>query len=315
MANGKVLLFSVAEGRVLWSADSHLRAADAVAETTLIYDERGLYTLTGTGATGYGADGKLLWTLRVQGMTGPPAFSDEGLLYSGGRDWVLYAYHMEDTIKTRKQSLYGPAAAGSYNGGDPRPSPWAKDNDRYDPGAIHARLERIAAAIRKGQVGENERSYTAYLMEIAGSLAESPIPRTGGPSSIVRPPVQVNYRAEAARLLSYTGSRETIPFLANLCRRDPDPVVQAAAAEAIGSIGVDPDGTALAAFTALVFPLIPGRDERVMASIAAAAGALCRFSGPPLSQEGTRLLSAIASLGPSVAQAVARRELRLLYTN
>jgi outer membrane protein assembly factor BamB len=152
-------------------------------------------------------------------------------------------------------------------------------------------------------------------MEIAGSMEAVPLHRTGGLSPIIHPPVPVNYRAEAARLLSFIGSREIIPFLANLCRNDPDTVVKAAAAEAIGAIGVDPDGAALAAFTALVFPQIPGRDERVMASIAAATGALCRFSGPPLSQEGTRVLTAIASLGPSFAQGVARRELDALYKN
>jgi outer membrane protein assembly factor BamB len=145
-------------------------------------------------------------------------------------------------------------------------------------------------------------------MEIAGS-AEAASPR----QPRTHPLVQVKYRTEAARLLSFIGSRETIPFLANLCRGDPENVVKAAAAEAIGSIGTDPDGIAMAAFAALVFPQIPGRDERVMASIAAATGALCRFSGPPLSQEGTRVLTAIASLGPGFAQGVARRELDSLY--
>jgi outer membrane protein assembly factor BamB len=213
---------------------------------------------------------------------------------------------MEDIIKGRKQSRYGLAAPGSYTNDDPRPSPWGASITLYDPREISARLERIAAAIRKGQVGQNERSYTAYLMEIAGSMEAVP------EAAALQPPVQVNYRAEAARLLAFIGSRETIPFLANLCRSDPESVVKAAAAEAIGAIGVDPDGIALAAFTALVFPQIPGRDERVMASIAAATGALCRFSGPPLSREGTRILTAIASLGPRYAQGVARRELQTL---
>jgi outer membrane protein assembly factor BamB len=300
MANGRVSLFSITEGRFLWSADSHINTADTAAETLLIYDERGLYALTAAGATGYGADGKQRWTIGVRGTSGPPAFSDEGLLYSGGSDWVLYAYHMEDTVRTRKQSF--PAA-------NPVPSLRETiDINRYDPIEIGERMERISAAIRKGQVGENERYYTAYLMDIAGSFTAAPL--TQDP---LHPLVQVNYRAEAARLLSYIGSRETVPFLANLCVKDPDPLVKAAAAGAIGVIGVDPDGTALAAFAALVFPLIPGRDERVMASIAGATGALCRFSGPPLSEAGTRLLSAIASLGPSFAQAAARKELQLLH--
>jgi outer membrane protein assembly factor BamB len=313
MTNGTALLFSMAHGQIIWSAGSHITATDTAA--SLIYDERGFYALTRTGATAYTESGKQRWTIRFPGTASPPAFDDEGILYSGSSEWVLNAYHMEDTVKSRKQSRYGPAAPGSYTGGDPRPSPWAEGITLYDPEQIGARLGRISTAIRKGQVGENEQHYTAYLMEIAGSIEAAPLPRTGGSSPIAHPLVHVNYRAEAARLLSYIGSRETIPFLANLCHSDPESVVKAAAAEAIGAIGVDPDGKALTAFAALVFPQISGRDDRVMASIAAATGALCRFSGPPLSKDGTRVLTAIANLGPNFARGVARRELQTLMRN
>jgi hypothetical protein len=50
-----------------------------------------------------------------------------------------------------------------------------------------------------------------------------------------------------------------------------------------------------------------------MAAIAAATGALCRFSGPPLSESGSRLLTALANTGPGLSQAVAIRELNSLY--
>ena len=144
-------------------------------------------------------------------------------------------------------------------------------------------------------------------MEIAGSVSQGPVNQDR-----LHPLVHVHHRVEAARLLSYIGSRETIPFLADLCRSDPDSLVKAAAASAIGSIGVDPDGVAMAVFTSMVFPLIPGRDEQVMAAIAVATGALCRFSGPPLSESGVRLLSALAGMGPGLAPAVALRELNSL---
>jgi hypothetical protein len=310
LADGKMLLFSVAEGRALWSGGSHIAPADSApgtaANARLIYDERGLYALTNSGATGYGTDGKQLWTIQLRGASMPPAFSDEGILYAGGSDWVLYTYQMEDTVKIRKQSLYGLATEGSYSGGDPRPSPWAEDYNRYEWAVIGDRLGTISAAIRNGRVGADEKSYAAYLMEIAGSVSREPVNRN-------RPLVHVHHRVEAARLLSSIGSRETVPFLADLCRRDPDPLVKAAAAEAIGSIGLDPEGVAMAAFASLVFPLIPGRDEQVMAAIALATGALCRFSGPPLSESGARLLTALAGQGPGLAQAVALRELNSLY--
>jgi outer membrane protein assembly factor BamB len=312
LADGRMLLFSVAQGRALWSAGSHIlpgdSAAGAAANARLIYDERGLYALTNSGATGYGIDGKQLWTMQLREAPVPPAFSDEGILYAGGSDWVLYAYHIEDTVKIRTQSLYGPAAEGSYSGADPQPSPWAEDYNRYEWAAIGERLESIAAAIRDGRVGADEKSYAAYLMETAGSVSQAPVNQ-----SRLHPLAHVHHRVEAVRLLSYIGSRETIPFLAALCRSDPDPLVKAAAAQAIGSIGVDPEGIAIAAFSSLVFPLFPSRDEQVMAAIAAATGALCRFSGPPLSESGIRLLSALAGAGPGLAQAVALRELNSLY--
>ena len=246
--------------------------------------------------------------MQFRGMPSPPAFSDEGILYAGGNDWVLYAYHMEDSVRISKRSLYGPAAEGSYSGGDPRPSPWAGDHDRYEWAVIGDRLETVSAAIRNGRVGADEKSYAAYLMEIAGSVSQAPVNQNR-----LHQLVHVHHRVEAARLLSYIGSRETIPFLANLCRNDPDSLVKAAAATAIGAIGVDPEGVAMAAFTSLVFPAIPGRDEQVMAAIAMATGALCRFSGPPLSENGARLLTALASTGGGLAQAVALRELNALY--
>jgi outer membrane protein assembly factor BamB len=308
LAGGRILLFSVAQGKTLWTAGSHIAAADSAANTRLVYDERGLYVLTGSGATGYGLNGKQLWTIQFQGAPNPPALSDEGILYSGGKDWVLYAYHMEDTVRVRRQSVYGPAAEGSYSAGDPRPSPWAEDYNRYEWAEIRDRLETISRAVREGRVAANEKSYAAYLMEISGSASAAPVNQDR-----LHPLVHVHHRVEAARLLSYIGSRETIPFLAELCRRDPDPLVKAAAASAIGSIGVDPEGIALAAFASLVLPLIPGRDEQVMAAIATATGSLCRFSGPPLSESGARLLTALAGQGPGFAQTVARRELNSLY--
>jgi outer membrane protein assembly factor BamB len=308
LADGRVVLLSVSEGKPLWSGGSHISAADNTANTRLVYDERGVYALTNSGATGYGPDGKQLWTIKFQGAQSPPAFSDEGILYSGGGDWVLYAYHMEDTVKIRRQSLYGPAAEGSYSAGDPRPSPWAEDYNRSEWAVIQDRLDTISAAIGNGRVAANEKSYTAYLMEISGSMAQAPVNHDR-----LHPLVHVHHRAGAARLLSYIGSRETIPFLADLCRSDPDPLVKTATIEAIGYIGVDPDGAALAAFSSLVFPLIPGRDEQVMTAIAAATGSLCRFSGPPLSESGARILAALASLGPSLSRAAAQRELNSLY--
>jgi outer membrane protein assembly factor BamB len=191
---------------------------------------------------------------------------------------------------------------GSYGLGNPSPSSWADYYFRFNEDEMRLRLDRIEEDLHLGQVGANEREYTAYLMEIAGSLP-NPVPAGN-------PPVQVRYRAQAVRLLGFMGSRETIPFLANVFTRDPEPPVKTAAAEAIGRIGVDPEGKALRAFTNAVFPPVPLRDEQVLTAVAAAAGALCRFSGPPLSDTGVKLLTALsAGDRPPVVKNQARREL------
>jgi outer membrane protein assembly factor BamB len=129
--------------------------------------------------------------------------------------------------------------------------------------------------------------YVAWLMETAGSFMA--IPHIWD-----RPRAQTRYRVEAARLLAFIGSRETIPFLADLFNRDPEAPVRAAAVEAIGIIGVDPEGIALRAFQEALLPPNSLRDEAVLVAIARATGALCRFSGPPLSNAGTRLLTMLA---------------------
>jgi outer membrane protein assembly factor BamB len=303
LTNGRVLLLSSAGEKVLWTGQSHIEAGEAPQETAMLYDERGIYVLSASGAVGFTEDGRRLWLLRLRGSAAIPAFSDEGLLYSGGSDWILYAYRLEERIRAQRRSIYGPAPEGSYGTGNPPPSPWADYYFRFDEGEIKAQLETIEGAIRKGQVGEDEKSFIAYLMEIAGSLGNTP-------AAGLHPPVQAGPRVEALRLLAYLGSRETIPFLADLFYRDQEPLVKAAAAEAIGRIGVDPEGTALRAFTAAVSSPSPLRDEQVLVSVAAATGALCRFSGPPLSDAGVKLLVVLAGNDrPQVVQRAARREL------
>jgi outer membrane protein assembly factor BamB len=105
-----------------------------------------------------------------------------------------------------------------------------------------------------------------------------------------------------------------VPFLTELFLQDPEPLVKAAAAEALGRIGVDPDGLAMGAFTSAVFPPLFMEDEQVLEAVAGAAGALSRFSGPPLSSPGTKILTALQ--GADKARNVrlrAEQELRSLH--
>jgi outer membrane protein assembly factor BamB len=301
-AGGRVLLFSGSEGKILWAGESHIGAAE---ETGMLYDERGVYVLSKSGAAGFTEDGRRLWILRLSGSAALPAFSDEGILYSGGADWILYAFKLEDRVRNQGRSLYGPAPPGSYGLGNPPPSPWADYHYRFEERELQTQLALIAQAVREGRIGDRETAYVGYLMETAGRAS----PDTAGPGPGSGPPIRE--RAEAIRLLGYLGSRETVPFLANLFYRDREILVKAAAAEAIGRIGVDPEGTAIRVFTWAIAS--PFQDEQVLAAAARATGALCRFSGPPLSDTGVRLLSALtAGDRPAAVRREAQRELASL---
>jgi outer membrane protein assembly factor BamB len=88
-------------------------------------------------------------------------------------------------------------------------------------------------------------------------------------------------------------------------------VVRTAAAEAIGRIGTDPEGIALMAFSKTINAA--NRDERVLRSVAAAIGSLCRFSGPPLSDSGLKLLGIMErDFMPAAVRAQARQEIASL---
>ena len=294
LRDGRVALLSLGSREILWTAQSHVsagefsgRAGGMGEELDFFYDERGVYVLSRSGATAFDFEGRRLWIVRLRGAAAAPSFGDDGILYSGGSDWILYAYRLEEQVMARQRLLYGEAAEGTYGMGDPGPSSWANFHFRFSETELELRFSEIRRAISAGAVGSLETEYAAWLMETAGSLSAPP-------RNLVRPPVHTQHRMEAARLLAYIGSRETIPFLANLFRRDPEPIVKAAAAEAFGRIGVDPEGLALRAFESAVFPFTQV-DETVLTAIAAAVGALCRFSGPPLSHAGIRLLTILSA--------------------
>ncbi|MDR2313206.1 MAG: PQQ-binding-like beta-propeller repeat protein [Spirochaetaceae bacterium] len=305
LSGGSVVEISLADGKQQWTAETHIRTGDTQSPEAfdMLRDERGIYVFSSQGAAGFSDAGRRLWLLRLNGASSIPALSEEGTLVSGGTDWILYAYKLEDRVLPRRQSLYGPAPEGNYGLINPPPSPWADDYFRFNEEQMREELAKLTLLIQEGRVGEEEPVYAAYLREISGSA-------TNPQTSQTHPPVHVRRRAEAAGLLGYFGSRETIAFLADLYTRDPDPTVKSAAAEAIGRIGTDPDGIALQTFARTITST---KDEQVLAVTAQAIGSLCRFSGPPLSESGIKLLGILErDFMPPKARAQAKREIASL---
>ena len=303
LVNGEVLLLSLIEGSILWTEQSNIQPEElAKDDTELImrYNERGIYTLAMDGAAGFSEDGERRWFLRLVGASSLSAWSDNGLLFSGGKDWVFYAYRFEDAPLAPELVSDTLVQRASYNLGEfPPPGDY-----RFSDSELKSMFSRVSEAISKGQIGEDEKAFTRYLKEVAASIRNNPR------ASVIRPPVQVNHRIEATRLLGSIGSMELVPFLVDLFNNEPEPLVKAAAAESIGRIGVDPDGLAMAAFSSAILGLNSIRDAQALVAIAGAIGSLCRFSGPILSATGTKLLVALlANTNPSAVRNRARWEL------
>jgi outer membrane protein assembly factor BamB len=298
LADGMAALFSVDERKTLWSTESHIReliknGTRPEPEAEVVYDERGIYVLSKNGATGFSHEGKRLWYRFLENTAAIPAFGNDGVLYSGGKDWILYAYKIEDRILPVKTSLYGPLPEGTYGTGLPKPS--IVNDFPMNEYEINLKLQQINAGLLAGKVGENELPWTTTLMMIASGN------------------FHIKYKIESLKLLGQIGSQETISWLVNFFRRDNDPMVRAAAVSAVGDIGVDPEGVAIQTF---LFLLVNGggiKDEQILLAITSATGALCRFSGPPLSESGIRILTLLtADHQPPSVRRQAQREIAQL---
>ena len=290
--DGRVGIISFGRREILWTAASHAREADlrAISSTgdyKLLFDERGVYLLTKTGVSSFDLNGNRLWNMSLSERATAPALGDDGILFSGGNDWLLYAHFAETRARPRQSLLFGEEARGTYGLWNFRPSSPAYYMT-FNEAEIIRRLDVISRAIQSGNIGTNETEYALWLMEIAGIYVVNPV-------LIRQAPISVFYRVEALRLLAFIGSRESIAFLVNIFNRDPDPNVRAAAARTIGRIGVDPEGLAVTTFSNAVFPPSPLTDEVILTAIAESTGALCRFSGPPLSETGVRILASLTT--------------------
>ncbi|MDR0389734.1 MAG: PQQ-binding-like beta-propeller repeat protein [Spirochaetaceae bacterium] len=294
--DGRVIFFDQT-GKVLWTGNSHETTAEkgrgtlAAGQASMVFDERGIYTISTQGAAGFAPNGRRRFIFKGIEAAGVPALSDEGIFYACGKDGLLRAYKLDSKPRTIPRSrYYGPDPEGSYGMGNPPPSPWAGDNFRYDDTQQDIMYEQIGQAIRSGQLGEAEPEYVAYLMEMIGFFLNDPH------YSQVRPLVKAPQRVRLIRLLGQIGSRETVPFLWNIFDKDTEPAVRAACAEAIGDIGVDPTGRTFVSYNFLLTPTNQNTDPQLLISATSSIAALCRFSGPPLSADGIRLLRYFSNL-------------------
>ena len=316
LRDGRILCYN-AGGNVLWTKNSHEHASEkgsgniSLEQTGMMWDERGIYVLSIRGVSAFAPEGRRRFVHRLQNVcSGVPSLSDEGILYATGTDDILRVYKIE--MKPRTINIiryYGPEPEGDYGMGNPPPSPWTGQNNRYQDPEQDKVYDQIAAAIQSGQIGENEPAYVAYIMEMVGFFLGSP------QTSSVRPLVKPPQRVRLLNLLALVGSRETIPFLWNIFDKDREPAIRSACAEAIGRIGVDPTGRSFYSYNYLLTPNNPNVDPQLLLAASSSIASLCRFSGPPLAPDGIRVLryfSNLPSVPPRVKEQI-RSEVDGLY--
>jgi len=316
LKDGKVLCLDPS-GNVLWTKNSHEAAEEkgtgniSSEQTAMMFDERGVYTLTIHGVSSFSLEGRRRFVHRLSfECSGIPALSDEGILYACGKDNILRVYKIDVRQRTIPRSrFYGPEPEGSYGMGNPPPSSWTGQRSRYLDVEQDEAYEMISSVIQSGQIGENEPDYVAYMMEMIGFFIGNPH------YSRVRPDVKPEQRIRLIRQLALVGSRETIPFLWNIFDQDPEPAVRRACADAIGVIGVDPTGRSFYSYNFLLTPNNPNTDPQLVLAASSSIAKLCRFSGPPLAPEGIRILRYFSNLNtvPNGVKEQIRNELDGLF--
>jgi len=315
LRDGRVFCYSES-GQVLWNGNSHETQAEKgqanldPARATMVFDDRGIYSISTRGVTCFALDGRRRFIHKMTEASSVPAFSDEGLLYVCGKDKFFHTYKLDSKQRNVIRSkYYGPEPEGTYGMGNPPPSPWFDDGRRFQDDQLAYMYNRIEKAIDSGQIGEAEPAYTGYLIEMIGFFLNDPH------YSKVRPLLKPQSHIALIQLLGRIGSRETITFLYTIFDRYHEPTVKAACAEAIGKIGVDPYGNTFESYNYLLAANNPNRDPYLIMSATRSIANLCRFSGPPLSGEGIVLLRFFSNFSwlPNNVKAQIRTELDSLY--
>ena len=316
LRDGRTLCLD-AGGSTVWTRNSHEAVEEkgsgnlTIEQAGMMYDERGIYIITIRGVSAFTPEGRRRFVFRLSTeSSGVPAISDEGLLYACGRDNILRVYKIDAKPRTVPQSrFYGPEPEGSYGMNDLPPSPWVSDRSRFEHNNQDRVFSEISRVIQSGQIGINEPIYAAYIMEMVGFFLNDPH------YSPVRPAVTPPQRVRLINLLALIGSRETLPFLWTIFDRDPEPAVRRACADAIGTIGVDPTGRTFQSYNFLLSPNNPNIDPQLVLAATSSIARLCRFSGPPLSPEGLRVLRYFSNLPtlPNHIRAQIRNELDGLF--
>ncbi len=279
LADGTVFALGM-DGALAWTtkvALADIRELRAFPERVVILSTRGAVSLS--------ASGEIFRELAIRNASGAPAFDASGVLCSPGADWILYAYRFEKKL-TAAVRTPAPQEGQVWARSELGERFWWLDG----PGGAEYRDELLAEvekSLESGSIGGAETSSRAFLTALALQGLSPTAGRMGDASGgRFSDPVP---RVKACALLGALGSPSSTDALVEAFRGDPDPAVRAVAARAIGTIGLDPTGSALAAFERAAYDTLGPDEDGALAVIGAIEG-ISRGTGRTDDPTGVRAL-------------------------
>ncbi len=215
------------------------------ARALRVFPERVL-VLGPRGAASLSREGEVFRDLALRNAPRLPAVTTSGLVLSAGEDWILYAYRFEKPLGAFPVPDVGYPDYADIRARAEEEAFWNPDF-KYDDGILRE-LRRIEKSAGSGSIGAGEPDALAFCSAIALGYGVREASRYGGAAPAGPRPSSALPRAAACDILGALGSPRAVPVLTEAYLLDPDPAVRAGAAEALGSIGLDPSGQAMRAF-------------------------------------------------------------------
>ncbi len=239
-------------------------------QTLAVFPGR-IVVLSGALVASFNDEGALLRELRLQNSSGVPAIGLNGAVFSGGADWILYAYRFERELQASPRVMpfidMESAVAAAREEVFWNPAGGTDD-------AMTNRLFYIENSLKSGTIKEEADAALLFAAAVASGRLDAPFGE--GPVSLDPVPRTVVPRIAACGLLGLFGNPAAIPVLGDVFSLDKDPVVRAAAADAIASIGLDPGNLAMKAFEHASRQVL---ESRVALSMIGAIESLYRAQG------------------------------------
>ncbi len=278
-------LSMIGSGDLAWRTPAR-QGFVASGATISVYDSRYVLTWKG-GAVSFGTDGGFYRELNIRNPATVPAMAPGGTVFSGGVDWIMYAYRFE-------RGLPEPGATVVPGLDRQAVRQAAREEAFWTPGGLNddvllTGLADIEKSLKSGTIGRGAQSALLYAAAVALGDFEAPFGSGAvSPGPVPRGPLP---RAMACQTLGALGSTRALPVLVEVFQRDPEPVVRAAAASAVAAIGLDPDGMAQDAFARAASE---GLDLRTAGAVIDAIEGLYRSNGALDNLAGALALARLA---------------------